>query len=364
MTAMADVPADAASIDAGWLTHALRSAELLTDGVVRAVRVEPLGGGQGFAGQLRRLCVDYTAVSDSVPTTFVVKLHSPNRMTRDLIWRLRAAEREIRFYREISPRTGVPTAILYYAATDGPRYVLLLEDLAPASAGDVVAESPPQQLQAALSCVASMHARWWNRKELSSLGWIPVFEELTATRHAISREAWPEFVDRYEGRLPREFKKVGQGIMNSLNHVRESLSQVPMTLLHGDFRPDNVMFAEAGRKEPVALVDWQVMVRGPAVADVAYYLMSASSRESRREIEMSILRRYQATLTAAGVTGYDVGQCVRDYRLAMADVLSRIVVLTSRVRPESEAGWRAFDALVERIAGAVIDLECEDLAKA
>jgi hypothetical protein len=361
---MAHVPADAASIDARWLTHALRSAELLADGVVHAVRVEPLDGSQGFAGQLRRLCVDYAAVSNSVPTTFVVKLHSPNRMTRDLIWQLGAAEREIRFYREISLRTGVPTATLYYAATDGPRYVLLLEDLAPASAGDVVAGSPPEQLLMALSCVARMHARWWNSKELSSIGWIPAFEELTASRHAISREAWPEFVDRYEGRLPPEFKKVGQVIMNGLDHVRESLSQVPMTLLHGDFRPDNVMFTETGTKEPVALLDWQVMFRGPAVADIAYYLVSASSRESRREIEMSILRRYQATLTAAGVAGYEVGPCVRDYRVAMADVLSRIVVLTSRVRPESEAGWRAFDALVERIAGAVIDLECEDLAKA
>ena len=358
MAPTTDVPADAASIDAVWLTHALRSAGLLDGGSVRSVRVEPLGGSQGFAGQLRRLRVAYDGSPGFAPASFVVKLHSPNEMTRSLIWRLRAAERETRFYREVSSRAGVPTASIYFAATDGPRFVLLLEDLSPARAGDPVAGSSPDQLQAAVACVAGMHARWWDSEDLSSLHWIPSFEDLTAIRHAISREAWPQFLDRYRGRLPREFDRAGPLIMDGLDGVREALSQVPATLLHGDFRPDNVMFADAGAGAPVALVDWQVMLRGPAVADVAYYLMSAVTRDSRRRREMDVLREYQEALMAADVAEYPIERCVRDYRLAMADVLSRIAVLTTRVVPESAAGWVAFDTLAERVAGAVIDLDC------
>ena len=48
---MPDVPADAAAIDAAWLTRALRaSGAARQHGAVTAVQVETLGGSQGFAG--------------------------------------------------------------------------------------------------------------------------------------------------------------------------------------------------------------------------------------------------------------------------------------------------------------------------
>ncbi|MDE2992171.1 MAG: phosphotransferase [Chloroflexota bacterium] len=379
-----EVPADAAAIDSAWLTRALRSSGVLTDGGVTDVQVEPLGGSQGFAGQLRRVRVNYdherqgalgsaedelgvdsrfrgndgTNVARSLPPSFIVKLHSPIAITRGLIRRIGAASREIRFYRELAPRAGVPTAALHFAAQDGDRYVLLLEDLAPAQAGDPAAGCLPEQVQATVARVAGMHAAWWDSPALASLDWIPVFEELTATRHAICREAWPEFVERYRRHFPDLCHRVGPALIDGLNTVRHALSQAPPTLLHGDFRPDNVMYAAGGAGPPVAFVDWQVMLRGPGPMDVAYFLLSAADRGTRRALETDVLRDYRAALTHGGVTGYTAEQCHTDYRLAMADVLSRIVVLTTRVLPEGAAGWSVFDVLAERIAGAVVDLEC------
>ena len=186
-----EIPADAAAVDAVWLTRALRTSGVLTDGAVASVQVEPLGGSQGFAGQLRRLRATYDDESHGAPPSFIVKLHSPNAITRELIRRIGAASREIRFYRELSDRAGVPTAALHFAAHDGERYVLLLEDLAPARAGDPAAGCSPEQVHAAVACVADMHAAWWDSPALASLDWVPEFAELTATRHAICREAWP-----------------------------------------------------------------------------------------------------------------------------------------------------------------------------
>ena len=147
-------------------------------------------------------------------------------------------------------------------------------------------------------------------------------------------------------------------MIDGLDTVRHALSQAPPTLLHGDFRPDNVMFAAGGAGPPAAFVDWQVMLRGPGPMDVAYFLLSATDRGTRRALETDVLRDYRAALTRGGVTGYTADQCHIDYRLAMADVLSRIVVLTTRVLPEGTAGWSVFDVLAERIAGAVVDLDC------
>ena len=105
------------------------------------------------------------------------------------------------------------------------------------------------------------------------------------------------------------------------------------------------------------------MLRGPGVMDVAYFLLSATGRPARRALEMDVLRAYRESLARGGVTGYTAEQCLIDYRLAMADVLSRIVVLTTRVLPEGPAGWSVFDVLAERIDGALVDLECARLVK-
>ena len=103
------------------------------------------------------------------------------------------------------------------------------------------------------------------------------------------------------------------------------------------------------------------MLRGPGLMDVAYFLVSATDRDTRRTLEMETLRAYHEALVPGGVTGYTAEQCLTDYRLAMADVLSRIVVLTTRVLPEGAAGWSVFDVLAERIAGALVDLDCAGL---
>ena len=356
-----EVPADAAAIDAAWLTRALRFGGVLTDGVVTDVAVEALGGSQGFAGQLRRLRATYDDESRGAPSSFIVKLHSPNAITRELIRRIGAASREIRFYRELAGRSVVPTATLHFASHDGERYVLLLEDLAPARAGDPAVGCSLDQVHAAVACVAGMHAAWWDSPSLASLDWIPVFDELTATRHAICREAWPEFVERYRGHLPDLCASIGPALIDGLDSIRRDLSQAPPTLLHGDFRPDNVMFEADGSGAPAALVDWQVMLRGPGLMDVAYFLVSATDRGTRRALEMDVLRAYRQALARGGVTGYPAERCTTDYRLAMADVLSRIVVLTTRVLPEGTAGWSVFDVLAERVAGAVADLDCVGL---
>ena len=358
---MPDVPADAAAIDAAWLTRALRASGVLTKGTVTDVEVEALGGSQGFAGQLRRLRATYDREAGRAPPTLIAKLHSPNAITRNLIWRLRAADREIRFYREVAHRAGVPTASMYFAVSDGPRYALLLEDLAPAHAGDLAAGCSPEQIQATVACVAGMHAAWWSSQALASLDWIPVFDQLTTTRHAICREAWPEFVERYRSHFPDFFNTIGPALIDGLDTVRHALAQAPPTLLHGDFRPDNVMFSAGGAGAPAALVDWQVMLRGPGLMDAAYFLVSATARDTRRALETNVLRAYQAALARDGVAAYTVEQCVTDYRLAMADVLSRIVILTTRVMPEGTAAWSVFDELAERVAGAVVDLDCVGL---
>ncbi len=71
---------------------------------------------------------------------------------------------------------------------------------------------------------------------------------------------------------------------------------MPWTVVHGDFRLDNLMFGG----ERVAVLDWQTVRLGPAMSDVAYFIGSALQPDDRRSNEESLVREYHAALVAAG----------------------------------------------------------------
>ncbi len=361
--AVLEIPAGPEGITPHWLTEALRSSGVLRRGAVARVRVQPIAGNQGFAGQLRRMHIYYDDAPDEAPRSLIAKLHSPVRSTRELLRDLGAPTRELRFYRELAPALELRTPRLYYGSVDpvDGAFILLLEDLAPARAGDPVAGCSADQIAAAVEHAALLHAAWWNSPELASIDWIPTFEDLATKRHALSRQLWDVFVDKYRSHLPSSFLAVSDRLRRGLEHARHQLSALPPTLLHGDFRPDNLLFTSTDAGGAIAAVDWQVTMRGAGVCDVAYFLVACGPPELRREKESEALEAYAATLAAHGVRGYAHRQCVHDYRIAMIDILARVSVLTVGLVPRSPHDRALFAALAERVAAAVVDLDCADM---
>ena len=64
------------------------------------------------------------------------------------------------------------------------------------------------------------------------------------------------------------------------------IAEAPVTICHGDFRIDNLLFDDAAEcPERVGVLDWQITYRGPAVTDVAYLLCQSMEVDERREEE-------------------------------------------------------------------------------
>ena len=165
---MSQIPQSFPALTPEWLTAVLGPARL-GDARVCHVSCEPLGEGHGFVGQIGRLHLTLDGQAPAAPRSLIAKLPTEVKENRALGELLGAYEREILFYRELAPEVGYRTARLYYADMDenpaaswGPavvrfvdrlpfglirllmalflwmagksrrRYVLLLEDLAPA----------------------------------------------------------------------------------------------------------------------------------------------------------------------------------------------------------------------------------------
>ncbi|HTX97876.1 MAG TPA: phosphotransferase [Mycobacterium sp.] len=165
-------------------------------------------------------------------------------------------------------------------------------------------------------------ARWQRQWELSSTREMPGYDELTR---------------RLAAALPAAVAAAGPG-----------------TLVHGDYRLDNMLFGAAGADRALTVVDWQTVSWGPALTDLSYFLGCALSTPERREHYDALLRAYhQALGPAAPLSLADVTEGVR--RQSFFGVMMAIV--SSMLVERTERGDRMFMTMLQRHCDHVLDTD-------
>lgn len=354
MTEPFPIPDSPAGITPAWLTTALRAAGLLADGSAVACRWERIGAEFGFTGVVARLFIQYSAdvSAETPPSTIVAKLPMAERevpsgyranQERDPVAAQRNYERsarEVRFYREIAPRSSISVPRLYYAASDNAsrRIVLLLEDLADTRQGDMLIGCSPSEAARVLAAVVPLHAMWWDRSGTGSFPWLPRW----GSNHAIRTERYAAsvspFLDRYGAKLPPEIRSIVARLRSKLAAVFAHLIAAPFTVIHGDLHLDNVAFAPKDAARPAVVLDWQSVSWGPAALELAFFLVGSLVPDNRRHTEPDLLRRYHAALTERGVTGYPLDRLITDYRLALLVQLAGTVTWLAHADPDERTG--------------------------
>ncbi|MGH0032436.1 MAG: phosphotransferase [Myxococcota bacterium] len=353
-----DIPQSLAALTPEWLTLAL--GEKWLDGArVSHVEAEPLGEGVGFVGQLARLRLTLDGEAPSAPRSLVAKLPTQVPENRAVGEMLGAYEREIQFYRDWAPRVAYRTARLYYADMDpnpasehGPaiirfldrlpawlmrwllaffgwvarkstrRYLLLLEDLAPAELGDQVAGRSASECRAIVEHMARCQAASWGDPWLEEPYWAARLDLGLRLSRETFRGSRAAFEERFAAHLSDDDRAALAWLdAHGIELMQRLHEEAPLTLMHGDFRLDNLFF-ENGR--PPLLVDWQGVGVAPGVQDLAYFLSGTLPPETSAEDELALVRGYHDALLAHGVDGYDFDACLRDYRRCMLLGLQRL----------------------------------------
>ena len=133
----------------------------------------------------------------------------------------------------------------------------------------------------------------------------------------------------------------------------------PGSVIHGDYRLDNLLFGTPEGGPPVAVVDWQTHLWGDPVADISYFIGAGLVADDRRAHEHDLVESYRQAVGAMGVSiGFD--ECWERYRLHaiagwhMAVFASMVVVRTDR-------GDDMFCTMANRHGRQILDLETESL---
>ena len=318
MTVPATIPRRTGDITAKWLATVFEDAGISVPPIA-ALDVSRVGEGAGFAGRALRLSVTYEAPT-AAPTSFVAKMPAGDPAVREMMARMRGYELEGRFYTELADATPIPIPRCYWSGMNlgTGDFFLLLEDLEEYSPGKQTGEEPRLGLIEELVKVAArLHARWWNDHRSAGLDWLPTpGGSVSEYFQDMALAGVDAFVDRFEGRWPSEQLEMLSNAMRHATQIERAASGNHQTLIHGDYRLDNVMYA-LDSPRAVVVIDWQLVTLGSGPYDLAYLFGQSLPIEFRRAHESALLDLYLSELRGAGITDYDEAQLRRDYALGL-----------------------------------------------
>src|SRR5262249_23166809 len=152
----------------------------------------------------------------------------------------------------------------------------------------------------------------------------------------------PGFLARYGARLDAD----QAGIISKMAEAKGgpfSLLPDPFSLVHVDYRLDNLLIDESTTPAPVTVVDWQSITPGSPLADGAYFMGAGLLPEERRRVEKDIVRDYHAALERAGIRDYPFERCWTDYRRGTFAGFG-VTVIASMMVQQTERGDEMFVA--------------------
>ncbi len=354
------LPTTTSEITSTWLTEVLRQSGTLGDeGSVASLELDPAASGVGFMGEVGKLGITYHGAGVDAPATLIAKFPTHSPEVRAMFHPTRIYEREHRFYRELADRSPLRTPAIHHvtcevaSSPDDERYLLLMEDLSSLTLGDQVAGVSPEQARRAVVALAGHHAAFWNGAGLENADFVPVINgPLNQAGASIYEVSLPGFMDAFGDAIKPELRDYVRDYASYRAQMLDDLAAMPHTLVHFDFRADNLLFDDDGS---VAVVDWQTISEGGAAADLGYFLSQNLDTGDRRAHETELLRAYHDALVAHGVSGYGFDDLLDDYRVGITCGWVIPVLAVGTLDFTSERAVALWTAVVERVQNALID---------
>ncbi|MGI9612057.1 MAG: phosphotransferase family protein, partial [Acidimicrobiales bacterium] len=315
-------------------------------------------------GDLARLYIDYTdpAIA-TAPSTVIVKLPTEEPGGRQVGSMLRAWAREVAFYQQVAPASpGARVPACYHVAADpgADRWVVVLEDR-PMLAVDPAAGATPEQAAAAVDALAVFHRTWWQRDQ--AFDWMPGFDTMgVGGLQPAWLDALPVFRERYAHVVPGPTGAWVERFADQLPNWSDRAATEPLTVVHADYRLDNLIFApptpgattDADDGLDVTIIDWQTALRGPGAMDLTSFCATSLTIADRRDCEADLIARYLDGLSAGGLE-VDTDWFERSYDENLLWWMGQFANNLARLEPDDPATQRSLDTMIERTYTAALD---------
>jgi aminoglycoside phosphotransferase (APT) family kinase protein len=145
---------------------------------------------------------------------------------------------------------------------------------------------------------AALHACRWNDDSLHDVDFlIPLSAERARFLGDITLTAPDQFIARLGSRMEGADTSTLRQVAEVLGDWQRRRA-TPFSLMHGDYRLDNLMFPPIG--EDVVAVDWQTLTVALPARDLSYFIGTSLPVEERRAVEHRLVRSYHDELRVRG----------------------------------------------------------------
>lgn len=336
-----------------WLTEQLNRNGI--KGTVESFKQQRVGTGQ--IGMCFRYQLSYSAdTSSSAPSSLIGKFPSDDEASRATGVQLRNYLKEVSFYQQLKHRLTINTPLCYYAEIieEGPEFMLLLEDLAPGEQGDQLQGCDASTAESAILQLVGLHGPSWCDHTLNSLEWLGAPDpESSAMVKGLYQGVLPGFLERFGHALDQQQQDIITAYGNS-EFPPHKLTE-PFSLIHIDYRLDNLLINQTDQPTKVTAVDWQSITLGNPMTDVAYFIGAGMLPEDRRIAEDGLVASYHRALKAYGINDYSFEDCWQDYRKATFAGFP-VTVVASMLVQQTTRGDEMFTVMADRHSRHALDL--------
>jgi hypothetical protein len=345
------IPANINQVDTRWLGKVLNAG-------VTSLNVTQIGQGVGIMGDIYRVALTYEDGATG-PASVVVKLPSSFEENRAQGVALGMFEAEVRFYNELADQvsSGLPAIYRAEITPGSAEFVIVMQDLSDLSLVDQSDGMSVEQASAAVDVLAQVHAVWWDRAQGEDLEWI---QSMVGPRiefvDQILPDLMPVFASGFGDHLPPGGLDLFELFAGNYLKVTSVLAaRSPWTLVHQDFRVENLLFGPPGSGR-VIILDWQGIGRGPGAYDLAYLLGGSMDTDLRRDHENDLVTAYHNRLIDLGISDYAFADLWDDYQLShLMGGLATPVVIGGGMDLANERGRNLVINMARRHVTAALD---------
>ncbi len=338
------IPISPSEFDTAWLEKALDAPA----GSIVDFSYQQIGTGQ-MCDSFR---LSLAWKNHDGPATVIAKCPSHDEQSRNIAALIGNYILEVGWYQHLAEKSAVDCPRCFHAeiAENGIDFALLLADCVPAKQGNQLEGAGNDALRPAIVQLTALHRPFWNQDLAAQHAW------LNRDNSALIKNMLPSlaegFAQRYAGRLANEILDLGRQLAANIDAYL-GWKAAANTLVHGDFRVDNLLFAPDGS---VTVVDWQTVAMGSPFADLAYLIgTSFADPSARAEAERSLFDLYCANINGTQLN-LDFDAAWRDYRIyALSGVL--MAIFASMNVERTERGDEMFALMAERPAQQALDLD-------
>jgi aminoglycoside phosphotransferase (APT) family kinase protein len=347
---MTAIPASIDEVTAAWLAE-------VTGREVEAVGIEQIGEGIGVSSALYRCWLDCGGMPESV----IVKLPALDEAAVFTSTVLSMYKREVAFFRELAALSPIRVPACHHAAVDDEsRFLLVMEDLGEHRVVDQVLGMGLDDARAAVDGLARWHATWWGKAEALAEAGVtlsladPIYPAIVPM---VFDEGWDKVIAAGID-VPDPIRAVREGFNAALPGLLADLAQAPTTVIHGDYRADNLVFCPDGS---VAAFDFQLIGTGSGSYDLAYFVTQSLEPSLASAEERGLFERYTAGLLAGGVPEGDLGRLWEDYRKAALFCLVYPIVASRGMDLDDPRQRALVECMMGRFSRAVDELQLVEL---